>query len=196
MPSERYRVRIKLNGCRLDLSSRPAKVRLAISTAYWPMIWPSPQIAASSTFAGTLDLPQRLPNAADAKTLAFSRTGDGATREANHHSPRWRADRTHRPSWSGMWAHSTSRKYHVEDNNPLSAVAELHNIQTFCRETNGKSGSRRSVCGCHPRPMPSCCREACVLFDGANEVCRRDWDRSIPLRFLMTDLNKACRCSA
>src|ERR1700722_3074411 len=26
---------------------------------------------------------------------------------------------------------------------------------------NGKSGSRRS-CGCHPRAMPSCCREVCA----------------------------------
>ena len=46
---ERYRVRIKLNDAG---SVFPAghKVRLAISTAYWPMIWPSPETATAADF--------------------------------------------------------------------------------------------------------------------------------------------------
>ena len=67
---EPYRVRIQLN----DMGSVfPAghKVRLAISTAYWPMIWPSPETATVQIFAGTLDLPQRPPNAADARLAPF-----------------------------------------------------------------------------------------------------------------------------
>ena len=67
---ERYRVRIQLNDAG---SVFPAghKVRLAISTAYWPMIWPSPETATVQIFAGTLDLPQRPPNAADARLAPF-----------------------------------------------------------------------------------------------------------------------------
>jgi predicted acyl esterase len=68
--AERYRVRIQLNDAG---SIFPAghKMRLAISTAYWPMIWPSPEAATLQIFAGTLDLPQRPPNDADASISPF-----------------------------------------------------------------------------------------------------------------------------
>ena len=67
---ERYSVRIQLNDAG---SVFPAghKARLAISTAYWPMIWPSPETATVQIIAGTLDLPRRSPNLADAKLLPF-----------------------------------------------------------------------------------------------------------------------------
>src|SRR5262249_30687515 len=52
---ERSRVRIQLNDAG---SAVPAghRVRLALSTAYWPMIWPSPEKATLTIFGGTLDL--------------------------------------------------------------------------------------------------------------------------------------------
>ena len=67
---ERYRVRIQLNDAG---SVFPAghRVRLAISTAYWPMIWPPPEKATLSIFAGTLDLPLRPPQGTDAQLSPF-----------------------------------------------------------------------------------------------------------------------------
>src|SRR5262249_51553333 len=64
-PGERYRVHIQLNdaGSVFPLSHR---VRLALSTAYWPMIWPSPEKATLLIFAGTLDLPVRPRQPTDA----------------------------------------------------------------------------------------------------------------------------------
>ena len=64
-PGQRYRVRIKLNDAG---SVFPAghKVRLALSTAYWPMIWPSPERATLRISGGSLDMPLRPPSAADA----------------------------------------------------------------------------------------------------------------------------------
>src|SRR5262249_19031898 len=66
----RYRVRIQLND---TASVFPAghKVRLAVSTTYWPMLWPSPEKATLLIFAGTLDLPQRPPRATDARLSPF-----------------------------------------------------------------------------------------------------------------------------
>src|SRR6185369_1623903 len=55
---ERYQIRIQLNDAG-SVFPVGHKVRLAISTAYWPTIWPSPQTAIVRIFAGTLDLPQR-----------------------------------------------------------------------------------------------------------------------------------------
>ncbi len=42
VPGQRYRVRIQLNDAG---SVFPAghRIRLALSTAYWPMIWPAPR---------------------------------------------------------------------------------------------------------------------------------------------------------
>ena len=67
---ERYRVRIQLNDAG---SVFPAghRVRLAISTAYWPMIWPAPEKATLLIFAGTLDLPLRPPQGTDAQLSPF-----------------------------------------------------------------------------------------------------------------------------
>src|ERR1700730_12112092 len=69
-PGERYRVRIKLNDAG-SVFPPGHKVRLAISTAYWPMIWPSPETATVSIFVGTLDLPQRAPHVARHKLPPF-----------------------------------------------------------------------------------------------------------------------------
>ena len=62
---ERYRLRIQFND---TASVFPAghRVRLALSTAYWPMIWPSPEKATLRILGGTLDLPVRPPRATDA----------------------------------------------------------------------------------------------------------------------------------
>jgi hypothetical protein len=73
-------------------------------------------------------------------------------------------------------------QYHVEENDPLSAVAELQNIQTMSR----KEWQIRV----ETQMRLSCTRDNFLLHgslratDGANEVCRRDWDRTIPRDFL------------
>jgi hypothetical protein len=73
-------------------------------------------------------------------------------------------------------------EYHVEDNDPLSAVAELHNIQTLSRDEwqiRVETQLRLSVTA-----NAFLLQGSMRAFEGANEVCRRDWDRSIPRDFL------------
>lgn len=59
-PGRRYRVRIRLDdiGYRVPAGHR---LRVAISTAYWPMIWPSPEPVTLTLFAAAsrLELPVR-----------------------------------------------------------------------------------------------------------------------------------------
>src|SRR5262249_49806021 len=62
---ERYRVRGQLNDAG-SLFPAGHRVRLALSTAYWPMIWPSSEKATLTILGGTLDLPVRPPKATDA----------------------------------------------------------------------------------------------------------------------------------
>ena len=66
-PGRRYRVRLQLN----DVGQAfPAghRIRLALSTAYWPTAWPAPEPVTLTLYAGasTLTLPVRPPDPADA----------------------------------------------------------------------------------------------------------------------------------
>lgn len=68
-PGKRYRARIELNalGHRFAAGHR---LRLAISTAYWPLIWPTPErVTLTVHTAGTrLELPARTPQSLDGAT--------------------------------------------------------------------------------------------------------------------------------
>src|SRR5262249_14145931 len=133
-PGERYRVRIQLNDAG---SVFPAghKVRLALSTTYWPTIWPSPQEATLTIFAGTLDLPQRSPQAADARLEPLpgpeSAPPEEPTRFRRGDMGIERIDRI----GLELGTRYTSR-FHVEEDDPLSAVVELRRTQTMAREAS------------------------------------------------------------
>ena len=65
-PGKPVSVRLQLN----DMGERVAaghRLRLALSTSYWPMVWPSPQLVTLTLFAheSALELPVRRPAAAD-----------------------------------------------------------------------------------------------------------------------------------
>ena len=177
---ERYRVRIQLNDAG---SVFPAghRVRLAISTAYWPMIWPSPETATVKIFAGTLDLPQRPPNVADASLSPFLEPETAPPEKPTIlHRDGVRIERIDRIGLElgTQW----KSQYHVEENDPLSAVAELHNVQTVSRnewQIRVETQMRLSCTG-NAFQLQGSLR----AWEGANEVCRRDWDRSIPRDFL------------
>ena len=73
-------------------------------------------------------------------------------------------------------------QYHVEEIDPLSAVAELCNTQTLSRnewQIRVETQLRLSSTG-----TAFLLQGSMRAFEGANEVCRRDWDRSIPRDFL------------
>jgi hypothetical protein len=58
-PGEVYRVRIKLNDCGYRIAPGH-RLRLAVSTAYWPLIWPAPARATLTLrLPATLTLPVR-----------------------------------------------------------------------------------------------------------------------------------------
>jgi uncharacterized protein len=67
-PGRRYRVRLQLN----DIGHRfleGHRIRLALSTAYWPIIWPAPRPVTLEIVTGvsSLSLPLRSPRAEDGK---------------------------------------------------------------------------------------------------------------------------------
>ncbi|MCC6306630.1 MAG: CocE/NonD family hydrolase [Rhodobacteraceae bacterium] len=77
-PGRFYDVAIKLNDCGQRIG-RGSRLRLAVSSAYWPIVWPSPgattltlELAGSS-----LDLPVRTPRPADDDLRPFAPAVNG-----------------------------------------------------------------------------------------------------------------------
>ena len=71
-PGMPYRVRVQLHAtaCAFPKGHR---IRLSISNAYWPIIWPSPQRVALTLFSGVseLQLPIGMPQASDEELPAL-----------------------------------------------------------------------------------------------------------------------------
>jgi hypothetical protein len=145
------------------------------------MIWPSPQAATLSIFGGTLDLPQRPPQAADAALIPFPEPETASPEKPT--ILRRDGARIERIDRIGLESGTQDKtEYRVEENDPLSAVAELSHTQTLSRnewQIRVETQMRLSSTG-----------DAFLLqgsmraWEGANEVCRRDWDRSIPRDFM------------
>ena len=79
-PGQRYLVRVTLN----DIAHAfPAghRLRLAVSTSYWPIAWPAPEPVTVSLFTGEsfLDLPVRRPDPSDVALEPFKSPERAAT---------------------------------------------------------------------------------------------------------------------
>ncbi len=64
VPAETIEVCIKMNDVAYRLRAGH-RFRLAISTVYWPLLWPAPRPVTLTVRGGRLTLPVRAPNAAD-----------------------------------------------------------------------------------------------------------------------------------
>jgi hypothetical protein len=177
---QRYRVRIKLNDAG-SVFPPGHRIRLAISTAYWPMIWPSPERATLLISGGMLELPVRPPRATDA--LLKPLPGSESAPPEKPTIIRRGDMRIERIDRLGLELGTQSdSNYHVEENDPLSAVAELRRTWTVSRDA--------WQIRIETLTRLSCTRDLFLLqaslraWEGANEVCRREWDRAIPRDFL------------
>jgi predicted acyl esterase len=171
-PGRRYQVRIQLN----DLGAMvPAghKIRLALSTTYWSMIWPAPEVATLTIFSGTLELPRRThtdsivakpfeePETASPEMISQIRPGVE------------RIDRI------GLEIGTEGQsQYSVDDDDPLSAVADIRRADTVVR------GEWKVRIETH-------IHVACTLgyfqvkaqlraWEDETEVCSREWSAEIP----------------
>src|SRR5262249_11208580 len=177
---DHYRVRLELNEAGAVFPAGH-KVRLAISTAYWPMIWPSPEIVTLTIFAGALDLPRRPPQPADASLAPFA-----AAESAPPEKPTIirRGDvRIERIDRIGLEIAMQSKShFHVEDDDPLSAAVELQHSQTMSRDSwqiRVETQMRLSSTS-----TDFLLKTSLRAWEGDEEGCRREWDRSIARDFI------------
>jgi uncharacterized protein len=173
VPGERYQVRIQLNDTGVVFPAGH-RIRLALSTTYWPMIWPAPEAAMLTIFGGTLDLPVRPPQAADAALPALPDPETATPERPTVIRPGLvRIDRL------GLEVGTEGKfAFDIKDDDPLSATAEMERTETIRRDA--------WQVRIETRMRLSCTRDAFLLqaslsaWEGADEVCHRAWDRSIP----------------
>jgi uncharacterized protein len=169
---QRYRVRIQLNDAGAVFPAGH-RIRLALSTTYWPMIWPSPEKATLTIFGGTLDLPVRPTGAEDALPPLPGPETATPERPTVIRPGVVRIDRLGlEVATEGKFA------FDITDDDPLSAVAEMRRSETLSRQ-----GWQVRI---ETQMRLSCTRKAFLLratlraWEGPREVCHREWDRSIP----------------
>jgi uncharacterized protein len=88
VPGKRYRVTVALN----DIAHAFAagnRIRVAVSTAYWPLVWPSPEPVTLKLFtgAGKLQLPVRAVRAEDTKLRPFGESEGAEPLASTYHRP-------------------------------------------------------------------------------------------------------------
>jgi hypothetical protein len=71
-PGKRYTVRVQLNDAAHAFAAGH-RIRLSLSNAFWPILWPSPEASTLSVFTGAsaLELPVRTPREDDGRLPAF-----------------------------------------------------------------------------------------------------------------------------
>ena len=171
-PGQRYRVRVQLNDAGSVFPSGH-RIRLALSTTYWPMIWPSPDKAALTIFGGTLDLPVRPLNAADALLPSLPGPETAPPEATTVVRPGLlRIDRL------GLELGTEGNfQAHIDEDDPLSPVVEMRQAQSISRETwrvrietEMRMSCTDDAFGLHAKMK---------AWEGDVEVCRREWDSSV-----------------
>lgn len=159
---ERYRVRLQLNDCGATFPARH-RMRIALSTAYWPMVWPAPHDATVTILGGTLDLPARpaRPEDATLPPLPVAETAPPA-----------------RDTFG--FEVETDGKYHLDirDDDPISAIAEMRRAETKRRgdwQVRFETSMRLTCTRDAFRLQASLSARA-----GDEKVCHREWDCAIP----------------
>jgi hypothetical protein len=173
VPGHRCTVRIQLNDAG---SVFPAghRIRVALSTTYWPMVWPAPDNATVTIFGGSLDLPVRIPSAADALLPALPEPETAPPEPTtNIRQGVVRIDR------SGLELGTEANfSAHIDENDPLSAVTEMRQTQTISRGAWQIRIETQLRLSCtHDAFLLRATMRAC---EGDTEICRRAWDSSVP----------------
>jgi hypothetical protein len=154
-PGKRYRVKIKLNDCGQRIG-RGNRLRLAVSTSYWPIVWPSPRPVTLSiaTGASSLTLPVRPPRPEDRQLRKFGPASNAPPLSARLLRPRARHVRILNDLETGEfvlerfndegliriedidweWGQSTRRVYSIKADDPLSATASISWRKEFRRD--------------------------------------------------------------
>jgi len=206
VPGERYRVEVPLTGTAYAFP-KGHRLQVALSTAYWPIVWPSPE-AASITLttgisrlllpawqAGPAAAPVELPEAVCAEPSRVTVLRQGRVERSVVQDPA-SGEVTHRlyvdGGVFGDWGrfrlediglemgHVFERNYRIHPDDPNSARATMTQSYDMARgdwRVQIKAGAEMTSTAGHFEL--TAWLEA---LEGDTVICRRDWRSSIPRR--------------
>jgi hypothetical protein len=200
-PDRRYRVRLQLKHA-AHVFPRGHRIRVAISTAYWPIVWPLPRAATLTLGNGSLTLPTRAPRAEDGTLRAFEpvetapptpitvvrpvRVTRSATRDLETGVVTVTVQRDEgalRLEETGILMDSFKIFRHsVQDDAPLTAVTEVDDTIKFSRgawapEIRGRLRLSATEEAFHVQTDLD-------VFESGTRVFCRSWSHRIPRDFL------------
>ena len=199
-PGRRYRIRLQLN----DAGHRFAaghRIRIALSTAYWPIAWPAPERATLTVVAGesTLTLPVRPESADDAELRPFEGPEGATPLDATVHVPpgyEWTVERdmisgrvtqrqrfdegrityNEHDGWTVASTHDERLSVHPDD--PLSASLEITWTEHFSRGEWEVSSITRTEMTCSRTHFHV--EASLEAREGDEVVHAQRWRRDIP----------------
>lgn len=198
MPHERVRIAIPLDLSAYRIAAGH-RLRIALSTTYWPFLWPSPEAATVTVHKGEVDLP------------VHSGTAPGWTPPEAETAPPWKhrllrepsaARRVERDLIRGTVAlvvesdtgeaenlshglvtgESTWERWEISPSDPLSAAATIRWEQRLSRgdwQVRTEAVARMTA----TRDALRMTAEV-VAYEGETEVHRKSWDETVPRRFV------------
>lgn len=209
VPGQRYRVEVQLTGTAYAFPAGH-RLRVALSSAYWPVIWPAPEPVSLTVFTGAsqLLLPVRHANAADGRLPALPKPAAGPI-SAVSIAREGKLERSvsidqvsgrvnHRLYVDGGTfgptgkirleipgveiSHVSERNYSIHPDDPNSAHASMR--QT-CEIGRGTWQTRIETYAQMTSTPTTFELDAWVeAFEGETSVCRREWRTSIPRQLL------------
>jgi putative CocE/NonD family hydrolase len=206
LPGEPVTVRVPLNAIAHRFAAGSV-MRLALSSAYWPMVWPAPEPATLTILSeGTrLTLPVRPPNPADTALQPFEPPEAASPTSAQvplqpphltrtierdlvNHQVLYRMVSEGGDLESGSIArieaidldlgHSVERTFSIRDNDPLSARAEMSEHLMLRRGDWRVSVQARTEMTATAEQFLVKAQLRALLGD--REILCRDWDERIP----------------
>ena len=208
-PGHRYRVVVHLNDV-AHAFPQGHVVRVAVSTCYWPVVWPSPEPVTLTLFTGTghLDLPVRPARTGDEELPPFGPPEQAPvpeSRAVTHN--RGRRSREHDPTTGEIvsiafrdggengtaalsqvpdidldFGHAFRRTHRIRDDDPLSAKCEL--VQ---RSVLRRTGWLAQVDCCTELTADANqfrVRATLSASHNGEQIFSREWDQRVPRRLV------------
>ncbi|MBS3652302.1 CocE/NonD family hydrolase [Pseudaminobacter sp. 19-2017] len=199
VPGETVTIRLQLDDIAYQLPVGH-RLRLAVSSSYWPLVWPSPEEVTLALSGGSLSLPERAAG-----------TGNEVSFEGPEAAPKWRIE-TVRPASNsrkverneatgevtlaivddfgedrdldhGLVNGGVAReKWTIRPNDPLSARGETHWTSTLSRD--GWSLRTETYSSMHSDATTFHLTGRIEAYEGDTLVFERDFKEEIPRDFI------------
>jgi uncharacterized protein len=202
VPGQRYKVTVVLNDIAHGFAAGN-RIRVAISTTYWPLVWPSPEPVTLKIFTGAsrLELPVREPRAEDAKLRPFAESEGAEPLAKTYHRPskgrRW-IERDIGAGTStycieedmgrstiehiGLETDFVQREaYRIRDDDPLSAEIEIaYSIAIGRGDWKTRSETRTLM---RADKIHFIIEASLDVYEGEKQLVKRRWNERIPRDF-------------